>query len=81
MDVRVILPSVCDVCLHSCWVSVGAREPNCHYHFFVQARPCDNDDNDGHSNEASCDNDDGNDDNDGGRDGVRMLRLESSAWI
>ena len=42
---------------------------------------CDNDDNDGHSNEASCDNDDGNDDNDGGRDGVRMLRLESSAGI
>ena len=41
----------------------------------------DNDDNDGHSNEASCDNDDGNGDNDGGRDGVRMLRLESSAWI
>ena len=28
-----------------------------------------------------CDNDDGNDDNDGGRDGVRVLRLESSAWI
>ena len=58
---------------------MGAREPNSNYHFFVQAR--DNDDNDGHSNEASCDNDDGNDDNDGGRDGVRLLRLESSACI
>ena len=39
MDLRVIRPSVCDVRLHSCWVSVGAREPNSHYHFFVQARP------------------------------------------
>ena len=48
---------------------------------FLYRGGCDNDDNDGHSNEASCDNDDGNDDNDGGRDGVRMLRLESSAWI
>ena len=66
-------------------ILVGYRrvqgEQNSHYHFFVQARPCDNYDNDGHSNEASCDNDDGNDDNDGGRDGVRVLRLESSAWI
>ena len=39
MDLRVILPSCCDVCLHSCWVSVGAREPDRHYHFFVQAGP------------------------------------------
>ena len=38
MDLRVIHPSVCDVRLHSCWVSVGAREPTSHYHFFVQAR-------------------------------------------
>ena len=33
---------------------------------------------------SNCDNDDnenGNDDNDGGRDGVRVLRRESSAWI
>ena len=49
--------------------------------YFFTWGGCDNDDNDGHSNEANCDNDDGNDDNDGGRDGVRVLRLESSAWI
>ena len=48
---------------------------------FLYMGGCDNDDNDGHSKRASCDNDDGNDDNDGGRDGVRVLRLESSAWI
>ena len=39
VDVIVILPSVCDVCLHVCWVSLGARKPNCHYHFFIQTRP------------------------------------------
>ena len=49
--------------------------------FLRSSRACGNDDNAGHSYKASCDNDDGNDDNDGGRDGVRMLRLESSAWI
>ena len=49
--------------------------------FLRSSKACDNDDNDGHSNEASCDNDDGNDDNDCGRDGVRVLRLEGSAWI
>ena len=41
----------------------------------------DNDDDDGYSNKAGCDNGDGNDDKDGGRDGVRVLRLESSAWV
>mgnify|MGYP002805421811 CR=1 FL=1 len=34
-----ILPCVCDVCLQFCWVSVGARKRNCHYHLFIQTRP------------------------------------------
>ena len=34
-----ILPCVCDVCLQFCWVSVGARKQNCHYHLFIQTRP------------------------------------------
>ena len=34
-----ILPSVCDVCLQFCSVSVGARKQNCHYHLFIQTRP------------------------------------------
>ena len=34
-----ILPCFCDVGLQICWVSVGARKQNCHYHLFIQTRP------------------------------------------
>ena len=57
LDLRVILPSVCDVCLRFCWVSVGARKPHSRLPFL-------------HSNKAGYDNDDDNDDNNDGSDGV-----------